>query len=427
MVSIDNMPDVLGIAILGMCFCLLTISLFRWVTNYYLISNIREYLFFIFLVIAIALWSVRPLLDSFPVNLLAWKWFSLLTLVLFLSLYFLTLRYNTRESYSFKTPLMVIVITILLCLSGLQRSDWQGQWWIIVTIIAVAAILIFNINLIIHLAKTEQSNFYKYIAILLAGFTVLNGLDNLSSLIPQINIMAIYLTGGLLFVVSLGVYVMDQAYMHATRKLEQRFQLVQHEYEATVENIEDVVISLARTIDAKDRYTEGHTERVSQYAAFLGERLGMTDKQLENLRIGALIHDIGKIGIDQNVLNKPGKLTLEERQQIETHPILGEEICSPLKSLQDVTCIIRNHHERLDGSGYPDGLQGDEIPLEARIVSIVDVFDALTTDRSYRPAMSIEAALTIIRQEANEGKLDASLAREFEIMLQDMFLLVEET
>ncbi|MDD3271368.1 MAG: HD-GYP domain-containing protein, partial [Syntrophomonadaceae bacterium] len=198
-------------------------------------------------------------------------------------------------------------------------------------------------------------------------------------------------------------------------------------YEATVENIEDVVISLARTIDAKDRYTEGHTERVSQYAAFLGERLGMTDKQLENLRIGALIHDIGKIGIDQNVLNKPGKLTLEERQQIETHPILGEEICSPLKSLQDVTCIIRNHHERLDGSGYPDGLQGDEIPLEARIVSIVDVFDALTTDRSYRPAMSIEAALTIIRQEANEGKLDASLAREFEIMLQDMFLLVEET
>ncbi|MDD2373047.1 MAG: HD-GYP domain-containing protein [Syntrophomonadaceae bacterium] len=428
MVSIDNMPDVLGIAILGMCFCLLTISLFRWVTNYYLISNIREYLLFIFLVIAIALWSARPLLDSFPVNLLAWKWISLLAMALFLSLYFLTLRHNIEESYSFRIPLMVIVITILLCLFGLQQSNWQEQWWIIIiTIIAVAAILAFNISLIIHLAKTEQSNFYKYIAILLAGFTVLISVDNISSIVPQINIMAICLTGGLLFVVSLGVYVMDQAYMNATRELEQRFQLVQDKYEATVENIEDVVISLARTIDAKDRYTEGHTERVSQYAAFLGERLGMTDKQLENLRIGALIHDIGKIGIDQNVLNKPGKLTLEERQQIETHPILGEEICSPLKSLQDVTCIIRNHHERLDGSGYPDGLQGDEIPLEARIVSIVDVFDALTTDRSYRPAMSIEAALTIIRQEANEGKLDASLAREFEIMLQDMFLLVEET
>jgi putative two-component system response regulator len=251
-------------------------------------------------------------------------------------------------------------------------------------------------------------------------------LDNLSVIVPQVNTEPIYLAGGLLFVVSLGVYVMDQAYMHATLELEQRFQLVQHEYEATVETIENVVISLARTIDAKDRYTEGHTERVSQYAAFLGERLGMTDKQIDNLRMGALIHDIGKIGIDQNVLNKPGKLTPAERQQIESHPILGEKICSPLKSLQDVTCIIRNHHERLDGSGYPDGLQGEEIPLEARIVSIVDVFDALTTDRSYRKAMNINEALAILRAEADEGKLDASLVREFETVLQNMFLLVEE-
>lgn len=426
MLNIDNIPDVLALAILGMCFCLLIISVFRWVSSYWLIKNTREYPVFILLVIAIAIWSVRPLLDSFPVNLLAWKWISLFILVLFLSLYFLTLRYHTGESYPFKTPLMVIVITILLCWLGLQRSNWQGLWWVIITTIATAAILIFNINLVIHLAKIKQSNYYKYIAILLAGFTVLNGLDNLSSLIPQLNIMAIYLAGGLLFVISLGIYVTDQVYMHATRELEQRFQLVQHEYETAVENIEDVVITLARTIDAKDRYTEGHTERVSQYAAFLGERLGMTDKQIENLRIGALIHDIGKIGIDQNVLNKPGKLTPEERQQIKSHAILGEKICSPLRSLQDVTCIIRNHHERLDGSGYPDGLQGKEIPLEVRIVSIVDVFDALTTDRSYRSAMSIEAALAILREEAAEGKLDASLVREFEIMLQDMFLLIEE-
>ncbi len=423
MITIENISDILGLATLGMCFCLLIISVFRWIANYWLIRNTREYLLFIFLIIAIAMWSVRPLLDSFPVNLLAWKWISLLTLSLFLSLYFLTLRHNTEESFSLKTPLIIIIITISLCLFGLQRSNWLGHWWVIITIIAMTAILIFNINLIINLAKMEQSSFYKYIAILLAGLTILISLDNVSFFVPQINIAPIYLTGCLLLVISLGVYVMDQAYMHTTRELEQRFQLVQHEYDAAVENIEDVVISLARTIDAKDRYTEGHTERVSQYAAFLGERLGMPDKQIDNLRMGALIHDIGKIGIDLNILNKPGKLTPAERKLIETHPALGEKICNPLKSLQDVTCIIRNHHERLDGSGYPDGLQGDEIPLEVRIVSITDVFDALTTDRSYRPAMSIEVALAILREEADEGKLDASLVREFEIMLQEMSLL----
>ena len=423
MININDISDILGLATLGMCFCLLIISVFRWATNYWLIRNSWEYLLFIFMIIAIAMWSVRPLLDNFPVNLLAWKWISLLTLVFFLSLYLLTLCHNTKESGSFKTPLIVIITTVFLCFLGLLQSDWQGQWWIIITIMVIAAIFIFNINLIIHLAKTDKSNFYKYIAVLLAGLAILITLDNVSVIVPQINTGTIYLAGGLLFVFSLGLYVMDQAYMHATRELEHRFQQMQDEFEAAVENVEDVVISLARTIDAKDRYTQGHAERVSQYAAFLGERLGMTDKEIENLRIGGLIHDIGKIGIDQNVLDKPGKLNPEERQQIEIHPVLGEEICSPLKSLQAVTNIIRNHHERLDGSGYPDGLQDNGIPLEVRIVSIVDVFDALTTDRSYRPAMSIDEALAIIRQEANQGKLDVSLVREFEVMLQEMFLL----
>jgi putative two-component system response regulator len=215
-------------------------------------------------------------------------------------------------------------------------------------------------------------------------------------------------------------------YLRTIRELRRHFLAIRQEYTAAVENIEDVVISLARTIDAKDRYTEGHTERVSQYALFLGERMGMNEKQLKNLRIGALIHDIGKIGIDQNLLNKTTSLTPEERQQIESHPIVGADICYPLNSLQDAMLIIRNHHEKLDGSGYPDGLKGDEIPLEVRIVTIVDIFDALTTDRSYRSALSIDEALGIIRQEAHEGKLDSVLVREFEIVLQDMFSMVKD-
>jgi len=238
-------------------------------------------------------------------------------------------------------------------------------------------------------------------------------------------IMAIVIIFGICSCLILFFWI-SWAYLRAIRELKQSFIQVRKEYNTTVENIEDVVISLARTIDAKDRYTEGHTERVSQYALFLGERVGMTDEQLNNLRIGALIHDIGKIGIDQNVLNKPGILTQAERQQIESHPILGADICHPLASLHSVMPIIRNHHEKLDGSGYPDGLKGEEISLEVRIVSIVDIFDALTTDRSYRSAMSIEEALGIIRREAEQGKLDLFLVEEFEMVLHDMFSMVKD-
>lgn len=240
-----------------------------------------------------------------------------------------------------------------------------------------------------------------------------------------LKIMAILIIVGICSCIILFFWI-SLVYLRAMRELKQSFIQVRQEYNTTVENIEDVVISLARTIDAKDRYTEGHTERVSQYALFLGERVGMTDEQLNNLRIGALIHDIGKIGVDQNVLNKPGILTPAERKQIESHPILGADICHPLASLHNVMPIIRNHHEKLDGSGYPDGLKGEEIPLEVRIVSIVDIFDALTTDRSYRSAMSIDEALGIIRREAELGKLDQFLVDEFEMVLNDMFSLVKD-
>lgn len=202
--------------------------------------------------------------------------------------------------------------------------------------------------------------------------------------------------------------------------MNQKVEEARQELAVQMENIEDVVISLARTIDAKDKYTEGHTERVSQYAVFLGERLGLSDRDLETLRIGALIHDLGKIGIDLNILNKPGRLTEEEFEQIKLHPLLGQQICSPLKALQEVGDIIRHHHEKLDGSGYPDGLQGEQISQNARIVAIVDIFDALTTERSYRAALTVEEALSIMKQEADQGKLDSLLLEEFEALLSDL-------
>ncbi|MEA1962122.1 MAG: HD-GYP domain-containing protein [Bacillota bacterium] len=191
-------------------------------------------------------------------------------------------------------------------------------------------------------------------------------------------------------------------------------------YSEARESIEDVVIFLARTIDAKDKYTEGHIERVSQYAVFLGERIGLSTEELETLRVGAMVHDIGKIVVDLNILNKPGKLTDAEFEEIKLHPLVGEEICRPLKSLEEVIKIVRYHHEKLDGSGYPDGITGDDIPIEVRIVTIVDIFDALTTDRSYRKAMKMDDAIRILREDAVAGKLDHGLVEEFIDMLSDL-------
>lgn len=189
------------------------------------------------------------------------------------------------------------------------------------------------------------------------------------------------------------------------------------------ENIEDVVIALARTIDVRDKYTEGHTERVSQYALFLGERLGLDKHTLNKIRIGALVHDLGKIGLNTSVLNKPGPLTPEEREHINRHPELGEQICRPLKAFADIRDIIRHHHEKLDGSGYPDHLKDEDISLEVRIVAIADIFDALTTDRPYRKALSPQQAMEILREEAEKNKLDKRLVYEFSLLLNDMGII----
>ncbi len=223
--------------------------------------------------------------------------------------------------------------------------------------------------------------------------------------------------------IGLGIYLLNLDYLKITSTLNEQIIKVTEDYVAAVENVEDVVISLARTIDAKDKYTEGHTERVSQYATFLAERLGLKDKTIEKIRIGALIHDIGKIGISLEILNKTEKLTEAENAQIRLHPELGYQICSPLKAMEDIGDIIRCHHEKLDGSGYPDGLKGEEISLEVRIVTVADIFDALTTHRPYRSALDPNQAIKILKVEAQEGKLDIFLVNEFAEMLMDFGLL----
>jgi putative two-component system response regulator len=186
-----------------------------------------------------------------------------------------------------------------------------------------------------------------------------------------------------------------------------------------LDNAEAVLFSLALTIEAKDPYTEGHCDRLSKYSVALGEKLGLSEDLRVALRRGGLIHDIGKLAVPEQILLKPGPLTPEERKVMEQHTIEGERICAPLRSFRNVLPIIRHHHERQDGSGYPDGLKGADVPLTARILQITDIYDALTTDRPYRKALSTEKAFSIMREEVKRGWWDASILDEFEALILD--------
>ncbi len=158
---------------------------------------------------------------------------------------------------------------------------------------------------------------------------------------------------------------------------------------------------LARALEAKDAYTRGHSIRVSQYAVATAARLGVGGPRLDGIRLGGELHDIGKIGTREAVLHKPGLLTEDEFRQISEHPALGERMLWPLaQESPDVLRIVRSHHERLDGRGFPDGLRGEKIPFEARIVAVADAFDAMTTERPYRASRPAEAAIEELRRVA---------------------------
>src|SRR5713101_6767826 len=193
-----------------------------------------------------------------------------------------------------------------------------------------------------------------------------------------------------------------------------------------LDNAETVLFSLALTIEAKDPYTEGHCDRLSKYSVALGEKLGLSQEQLVALRRGGLIHDIGKLAVPEHILLKPGPLTPEERKIMERHTVIGEEICAPLRSFRHVLPIIRHHHEKQDGSGYPDGLKGAQVPLTARILQITDIYDALTTDRPYRKALPQEKAFAIMREEVKRGWWDGSLFNELEASVIGTAMPVEK-
>ena len=185
-----------------------------------------------------------------------------------------------------------------------------------------------------------------------------------------------------------------------------------------LERAESVLFSLARSIEGKDPYTHGHCERLAQYSARLGEHLQLSEEQLIALRRAGVVHDVGKIAVPDAILLKPGRLTVEEWALIKEHPVVGERICAPLKSFRFVLPIIRHHHEKFDGSGYPDGLRGEAIPVTARVLQVVDVYDALTTDRPYKKAFSVTDALQTMKEEVAKGWWDPHIFDQFERLVR---------
>ncbi|MCA9244701.1 MAG: HD-GYP domain-containing protein [Phycisphaerales bacterium] len=174
----------------------------------------------------------------------------------------------------------------------------------------------------------------------------------------------------------------------------------------------DVTRALVSAIDKKDNYTSGHSERVGFLARMIGERLGVSTVDLQWLEWSGILHDVGKIGIREEVLGKPGRLTEEEFAHIKEHPRMGYEILKPIAEFDPVLQGVLRHHENPDGTGYPDGLRGDEIPLFARIIHVADVFDALTSNRSYRAAFGVDQACDIIRKDSG-SKLDTQATEAF--------------
>jgi putative two-component system response regulator len=184
-----------------------------------------------------------------------------------------------------------------------------------------------------------------------------------------------------------------------------------------LEDTRQVIFALANAAEAKDLFTQEHTERVADSASDLARRLNLGAATIEQIRTGALIHDVGKLAVPDHILNKPGPLTASEFALVRTHTLVGAEIVAPLTSQRDLVAIVRNHHERFDGGGYPDRLRGEAIPLAARIVAVCDAFDAMTNQRPYRPAMPYPRALSILK---------AGRGRQWDTALVDAFVTILE-
>lgn len=224
----------------------------------------------------------------------------------------------------------------------------------------------------------------------------------------------------LLLLIESGIKSIEQ--MHEIKKINNMLEESKEQLERTYL---DTVQSLRYAVEAKDPYTRGHSDRVSEFAVLIGKKLGLPDDKIRTLQIGGLFHDIGKIGVPDNILQKEAKLTDDEYSQIKNHPSIGAHILGEAEAFKDIIPIVKHHHERFDGKGYPSRLKGEEIPLLARIAAVADAFDAMTSRRSYRGALDIN----YVKEEIERCKgtqFDPQIANAFLEILNNEYYKIEE-
>ena len=231
-----------------------------------------------------------------------------------------------------------------------------------------------------------------------------------------LNWQGVAFTSNMLLVLSvvLGLLFFLEVYILCIEK-EEKYILEKKRVRSVWRMSMQIVQTLVKTIDAKDSYTNGHSARVAQYSVMLAKRMGFKEEELGRLEYTALLHDVGKIGVSDAILNKKGKLTEEEYAIIKEHSEIGAQILSTITELPDVAVGARYHHERYDGKGYPDGLKGEEIPLFARIIAVADSYDAMTSKRSYRDALPQE----LVRQEITRG-----IGTQFDPRIAKLMLII---
>lgn len=227
------------------------------------------------------------------------------------------------------------------------------------------------------------------------------------------------LQGNLIFIIEKSMKINERQNELINNILSQSGVVIENAFlitESKKRNI-DIVKSLVKAIEAKDNYTKGHSDRVAIYSVMIAEIMGLSDEKLIEIEMAAVLHDVGKIGLPENILNKEGKLTDEEYKYIKQHPEKGYEIVSQIKNMQHIAMIIRYHHERWDGLGYPTGKKREEIPLESRIIAVADTYDAITSDRPYRTGNTKEFALKEIEKNKN---------KQFDPVIVEIFLSIEK-
>ncbi len=294
----------------------------------------------------------------------------------------------------------------------------QGEEGILypVLMVMVSYVLISEYIFLIKEYRKNKGRNREILPLLIGiGAAIITGLyDLLGSYIPGILISGLpsLLTFGLIFMGILMGYAFMVKYFETLKRLQKSEKIIRKMLDNSRRETLELLELIASTLEAKDKYTAGHSKRVTRYALMIAEALNLSDEEKELLRKACLLHDIGKIGIPENILNKPARLTEEEFNEIKKHPVIGVKILSHFHLFSSILPYIYHHHERVDGKGYPEGLKGERIPLLSRIIAVADTFDAITSDRPYRKAMSLQQAIKIL-EEVKGSQLDPLIVEKF--------------